>query len=149
MCGRVSIDSLSQRAPRVDRAWQMDRGVAGSLPVRLREHQGTFEQTGGLHAAALFTPDGQCERAAEDVGRHNAVDKVIGAMLLDDRLPLSGFALVVSGRTSFEILQKAWIAGIGLVRGLAPSTLTSTSNDAGERRPHVMVDSNHCIRRIV
>ena len=133
MCGRVSIDSLSQRAPRVDRAWQMDRGVAGSLPLRLREHQGTFEQTGGLHAAALFTPDGQCERAAEDVGRHNAVDKVIGAMLLDDRLPLSGFALVVSGRTSFEILQKAWIAGIGLVCAVsAPSTLAiEVANDAG------------------
>jgi FdhD protein len=133
MCGRVSIDSLAQRAPAVDLAWKMDRAVAASLPSRLREHQGTFDLTGGLHAAALFTPAGECERAAEDVGRHNAVDKVIGAMLLEDRLPLSDYALAVSGRTSFEILQKAWIAGIAVVCAVsAPSTLAiDVANEAG------------------
>jgi FdhD protein len=133
LCGRVSIDSLAQRAPCVDRTWRMDRVVAASLPSRLREHQSTFDLTGGLHAAALFTPDGQCQRAAEDVGRHNAVDKVIGSMLLEDRLPLSDLALAVSGRTSFEILQKAWIAGIGLVCAVsAPSTLAiEVATEAG------------------
>jgi FdhD protein len=133
MCGRVSIDSLAQRAARVDPSWCMDRAVAASLPSRLREHQSTFDLTGGLHAAAIFTPDGTCERAAEDVGRHSAVDKVIGAMLLEDRLPLSGFAIAVSGRTSFEILQKAWIAGIGLVCAVsAPSSLAiNVAEDAG------------------
>jgi FdhD protein len=133
MCGRVSIDSLAHRAPGVERGWSMEREVAASLPSRLRVHQSTFNLTGGLHAAALFTPDGDCERAAEDVGRHNAVDKVIGAMLLEDRLPLSNYALAVSGRTSFEILQKAWIAGIGLVCAVsAPSTLAiDVANEAG------------------
>ena len=133
MCGRVTIDSLTQRAARVEQSWMMDRAVAASLPSRLRERQGTFDVTGGLHAAALFTPDGACERAAEDVGRHSAVDKVIGAMLLEDRLPLSGLALAVSGRTSFEILQKAWVAGIGLVCAVsAPSSLAiEVAQDAG------------------
>jgi FdhD protein len=133
MCGRVSIDSLAQRAPRVAEAWCIEGAVAASLPSRLRAHQRTFELTGGLHAAALFTPDGRCERAAEDVGRHSAVDKVIGAMLLEDRLPLSGLAMAVSGRTSFEILQKAWLAGIGLVCAVsAPSTLAiEVAEEAG------------------
>ncbi len=133
MCGRVNIESLAQRARFVTQAWRMEQAVAASLPVRLREHQTTFDRTGGLHAAALFTPDGRCERSAEDVGRHNAVDKVVGAMLLDDRLPLADLALAVSGRTSFEILQKAWIAGIGLVCAVsAPSTLAiDVANEAG------------------
>jgi FdhD protein len=133
MCGRVSIESVAKRAPVVDLAWRMNRGVAASLPSRLRAHQSTFDLTGGLHAAAIFTPDGDYERAAEDVGRHNAVDKVIGAMLLEDRLPLSNYALAVSGRTSFEILQKAWIAGIAVVCAVsAPSTLAiEVASEAG------------------
>jgi FdhD protein len=133
MCGRVSIESLTQRTVTLTRTWRMDRAVAASLPGRLREHQTTFDLTGGLHAAGLFTPDGRCERSAEDVGRHNAVDKVVGAMLLEGCLPLSEFALVVSGRTSFEILQKAWIAGMGLVCAVsAPSTLAiDVANEAG------------------
>jgi FdhD protein len=133
MCGRVNIESLAQRARFVTQAWRMEQAVAASLPARLREHQTTFDRTGGLHAAALFTPDGRCECSAEDVGRHNAVDKVVGAMLLDDRLPLADLALAVSGRTSFEILQKAWIAGIGLVCAVsAPSTLAiDVANEAG------------------
>ncbi len=102
----------------------MTTKIATALPDRLRERQRIFEGTGGLHAAGLFTPDGICDVSAEDVGRHNAVDKVIGTMLLDDRLPLDSHALAVSGRTSFEIVQKAWLAGIGLVCAVsAPSSL--------------------------
>ena len=92
-----------------------------------------FDGTGGLHAAGLFTTAGVCEASAEDVGRHNAVDKVIGEMLLDDRLPLAAHALAVSGRTSFEIVQKAWLAGIGLVCAVsAPSSLAiDLADEAG------------------
>jgi len=104
--------------------WTMRSEVAAGLPAELRTRQDAFEETGGLHAAGLFTPDGAHVRSAEDVGRHSAVDKVVGAMLLDDQLPLDGYALVVSGRTSFEIVQKAWIAGIGLVCAVsAPTSL--------------------------
>ena len=104
--------------------WNMTTTVAAGLPDRLRERQRVFDGTGGLHAAGLFTSHGICEASAEDVGRHNAVDKVIGAMVLDDRLPLAAHAMAVSGRTSFEIVQKAWLAGIGLVCAVsAPSTL--------------------------
>jgi len=124
LCGRVAIDSLKVRAAPVPITWTMSAAKAAALPEGLRPHQRVFAGTGGLHAAGLFTPDGTCDASAEDVGRHNAVDKVVGAMLLDDRLPLSGYALAVSGRTSFEIVQKAWLAGIGLVCAVsAPSTL--------------------------
>jgi FdhD protein len=124
LCGRLTIDSLKTRASPLAVAWTMTAAVAARLPDGLRERQRVFDGTGGLHAAGLFTPTGACDAFAEDVGRHNAVDKVIGAMLLDDRLPLGGHALAVSGRTSFEILQKAWLAGIGLVCAVsAPSSL--------------------------
>lgn len=124
VCGRVSIEALRTRAPRVAGSSRFDETVLAALPARLRERQRVFDGTGGLHAAALGTPDGAIVRAAEDVGRHNAVDKVIGAMLLDERLPLAGHALVVSGRTSFEIVQKAWLAGVELVCAVsAPSSL--------------------------
>lgn len=125
LCGRVTIESLKRELPPVANGLHVPRDLAAELPARLRARQQAFESSGGLHAAGLFTADGRCERSAEDVGRHNAVDKVIGAALLDNgRLPLSSVALVVSGRTSFEIVQKAWIAGIGLVCAVsAPSTL--------------------------
>ncbi len=124
LCGRLTIDSLKTRASPLPVAWTMTTEVAARLPDGLRERQRVFDGTGGLHAAGLFTPNSVCEAFAEDVGRHNAVDKVVGAMLLDDRLPLAGHALAVSGRTSFEILQKAWLAGIGLVCAVsAPSSL--------------------------
>jgi FdhD protein len=98
--------------------------VAASLPERLRERQAVFKETGGLHAAAIFSRDGVCDIAAEDVGRHNAVDKVIGAMVLRDRVPLDGHVLAVSGRASFEIVQKAWMAGVAVVCAVsAPSSL--------------------------
>ena len=124
MCGRVTIESLQKRLRPVDVTWTMKRDVTAALPERLRERQVTFAETGGLHAAGLFRHDGTFELMAEDVGRHNAVDKVVGAMVLADRLPLGEFSLVVSGRTSFEIVQKAWVAGIALVCAVsAPSSL--------------------------
>jgi len=133
LCGRVTIESLKTRASALPVSWTMTTSVAAGLPQRLRERQRVFDGTGGLHAAGLFTPDGICETSAEDVGRHNAVDKVIGAMVLDDRLPIASHALAVSGRASFEIVQKAWLAGIGLVCAVsAPSSLAiDLAEDAG------------------
>ena len=124
LCGRVTIESLARRVPAVRLAWTMGRGTAAGLPARLRQRQEVFDGTGGLHAAALFDAGGTVAVVAEDVGRHNTVDKVIGAMLLAERLPLDDHALVVSGRASYEIVQKAWIGGVGLVCAVsAPSTL--------------------------
>jgi FdhD protein len=133
LCGRVTIDSLKVRAPTLPMTWTMTTSVAAGLPERLRERQRIFEGTGGLHAAGLFTPDGMCEVSAEDVGRHNAVDKVIGSMLLDDRLPLDSHVMAVSGRASFEIVQKAWLGGIALVCAVsAPSSLAiELAHEAG------------------
>lgn len=124
LCGRVTIDSLQVRAAKLPLDVTVDRAVLASLPDRLRERQVVFEATGGLHAAALFTSDGSCDVAAEDVGRHNAVDKAVGAMLLQDRVPLDGRILAVSGRASFEIVQKAWMASVAIVCAVsAPSSL--------------------------
>jgi len=95
-----------------------------ALPRLLREQQVVFDQTGGLHAAGLFTAQSELLDVAEDVGRHNAVDKVIGRQLMRDALPLSGVILMVSGRSSFEIVQKAVFAGIPIVASVsAPSSL--------------------------
>jgi FdhD protein len=124
LCGRVTIESLQVQAPYIDAAWTLDRQRAATLPSRLRARQSAFDETGGLHAAGLFAPDGTCDGLAEDVGRHNAVDKVVGRLLLDDRLPRADRALVVSGRASFEIVQKAFLAGIPIVAAVsAPSSL--------------------------
>jgi FdhD protein len=124
LCGRVTIDSLRTQGKPLDVSWSISRSVVSSFPDRLRASQRTFDATGGLHAAGLFTPDGRLNDLAEDVGRHNAVDKVIGRMLMREALPLSDFVLFVSGRTSFEIVQKAFLAGIPvLVSVSAPSTL--------------------------
>jgi FdhD protein len=98
--------------------------VLTTLPDRLRGAQATFEQTGGLHAAAAFDAQGELVVVREDVGRHNAVDKVIGALLADGRLPAGDLALLVSGRASFELTQKALVAGMPLLAAVsAPSSL--------------------------
>jgi FdhD protein len=131
LCGRVTVESLQVEAPYIDAPWTLPRERAATLPSRLRARQAGFDETGGLHAAGIFSPDGGCDAIAEDVGRHNAVDKVVGRMLLDGRLPLADRALVVSGRTSFEIVQKAFLAGIPIVVAVsAPSTLAIDLADA-------------------
>jgi FdhD protein len=124
LCGRRTIASLRSRVASVGGGWTVTAGVIGSLPGRLRESQRVFEATGGLHAAGLFALDGSLEVVAEDVGRHNAVDKVVGRRLLEDRLPLDLSILAVSGRTSYELVQKALLAGIPLIAAVsAPTSL--------------------------
>jgi FdhD protein len=124
VCGRRSIDDLMNDGRRVESALSVGRGVIEGLPGALRAAQRAFDQTGGLHAAGLFDAGGALMRIAEDVGRHNAVDKVLGAELRAGRLPLSDRILFVSGRTSFEILQKAVMAGVAVVAAVsAPSSL--------------------------
>jgi FdhD protein len=124
LCGRLTIESLRSDAPPLTCDWTIDRATLAALPGRLRAAQTVFDETGGLHAAGLFTREGGTETVAEDVGRHNAVDKVIGRMLIREQLPLSNHLLFVSGRTSYEIVQKAFLAGIPMVGAVsAPSTL--------------------------
>jgi FdhD protein len=124
LCGRLTIESLRSDLPPLASAWTVPSSTVLELPDRLRQAQAVFSETGGLHAAGLFARDGRLETIAEDVGRHNAVDKVVGRMLMAERLPLSEHLLFVSGRTSYEIVQKAFIAGISLVAAVsAPSSL--------------------------
>ena len=124
VCGRLTIESLATAAKPLQPSWTVPAQILLSLPDQLRSAQRAFDVTGGLHAAALFTRDGSVADLAEDVGRHNAVDKVIGRMLMRDALPLNDCLLCVSGRTSFEIIQKAVVAGIPLVAAVsAPSSL--------------------------
>jgi FdhD protein len=125
VCGKASLDALELRGcPVVPPGPVVDPAVLPRLPDALREGQGLFESTGGLHAAGLFTAGGELVAVREDVGRHNAVDKLVGWALLDGRLPLSDHLLMVSGRSSYEILQKALVAGIPVVCAVsAPSSL--------------------------
>ncbi|GIG02120.1 formate dehydrogenase accessory sulfurtransferase FdhD [Catellatospora citrea] len=126
VCGKASIDAIRTRSPHDVAAdpVTVDARTLSLLPDRLRAAQRTFERTGGLHAAGLFTPAGELVTIREDVGRHNAVDKLIGAQLQAGRLPLAGHVLLVSGRASFELTQKAWMAGISVMAAVsAPSTL--------------------------
>lgn len=131
MCGRVSIESLQVHAPYITAPATMEAELICALPDRLRQRQGAFDETGGLHAAAFFRTNGECVMSAEDVGRHNAVDKIVGRTLLDSGLPASGLVLAVSGRTSFEIVQKAFLAGVPIVVAVsAPSSLAVQLADA-------------------
>jgi FdhD protein len=124
MCGRLTIDSLRTNAPALVAPWTIPASTVVEIPDRLRKAQAVFDETGGLHAAGLFTREGTLETIGEDVGRHNAVDKVVGRMLMQERLPLTNHVLFVSGRTSFEIVQKAFLAGIPMVAAVsAPSSL--------------------------
>jgi FdhD protein len=132
VCGKASIDAVRTRS-RFDVASDplvVPAQVLAELPDRLRAAQRTFDRTGGLHAAGLFTADGQLLVLREDVGRHNAVDKVIGWALREGRLPLTGQIMLVSGRASFELTQKAWMAGLPLLAAVsAPSTLAAELAD--------------------
>jgi FdhD protein len=132
VCGKESIDAIRVRS-RYDLATDRVRvssSVLASLPDRLREAQRVFASTGGLHAAGLFTADGTLLVLREDVGRHNAVDKVIGWALRASRLPLTGCVLLVSGRASFELVQKAAVAGIPVLAAVsAPSSLAADLAD--------------------
>ncbi len=124
LCGRLTIDSLRARVEAVGGAWTVPAATVAALPDRLRAAQRVFDATGGLHASGLFDLEGRLMVVAEDVGRHNALDKIVGRMLLDGRLPLDQTMLQVSGRTSFELVQKALLAGIPLVSAVsAPSSL--------------------------
>jgi FdhD protein len=128
VCGKASIEDicvLPQAGVAADPG-RFDPAVLAALPDRLRDAQRVFSRTGGLHAAGLFSGDGELIVLREDVGRHNAVDKVVGWALLNGRLPLTGCVLLVSGRASFELVQKAVLAGIPLLAAVsAPSSLAA------------------------
>lgn len=128
ICGTASIDAVRKSShfpllPGTDEAL-IEASVLAALPDALREQQKLFEKTGGVHAAGLFAPDGELLSLREDVGRHNAVDKVVGAAFREKQLPLSGTILQVSGRASFELVQKAAMAGVPMLAAVgAPSSL--------------------------
>ena len=125
VCGKASLDAVDAAGCQVVPAGPgFEAALLPTLPDRLRKRQDAFDRTGGLHAAGLFGTTGDCLGVHEDVGRHNAVDKVLGDALMERRLPLHQAALVVSGRASFELVQKAVMAGVpALVAVGAPSTL--------------------------
>jgi FdhD protein len=131
VCGKARLDAVG--ATRVSDGPEVEPSVLHELPERLRSAQGTFQRTGGLHAAALFTAAGELLAAREDVGRHNALDKLIGWALADERVPLDERILLLSGRASYELVQKAARAGIPIVAAVsAPSSLAvALAEDAG------------------
>ena len=126
VCGKASIESIEaagcQILPRDSR--RFDPAIIPTLPDKLRASQQVFDRTGGLHACGLFSASGELIVVREDIGRHNAVDKLIGRAMLDNKLPLANHILLVSGRASFELVQKAVMAGIPLLAAVgAPSSL--------------------------
>jgi len=135
ICGTTSIDQLAQITSRIDLAVGpvITSALLISLPDIIRQAQPTFDRTGGLHAAGLVDAHGVAFCVREDIGRHNAVDKVIGKAVLDGKMPIANHVLVVSGRLSFEIIQKAAMAGIAFIAAVgAPSNLAvQTAEDLG------------------
>lgn len=124
VCGKGALEAIAVESPPVESTLTISGALVGSLPDRLREAQAAFASTGGLHATGLFTASGELVCAREDVGRHNAMDKVIGRAFLDGLLPLTDHVLCVSGRLSFELVQKAAVAGCPVVVAVgAPSSL--------------------------
>jgi FdhD protein len=124
ICGKASIDEIALRCDPLPDGPVVSRTVILALPDLLRAAQRAFDETGGLHAAALFSTSGELIEIREDVGRHNALDKLIGSQLLDEELPLHQRILMVSGRVSFEIVQKAAVAGVPIIAAVsAPSDL--------------------------
>jgi FdhD protein len=135
VCGKASIDAVRTRSryPVATDPARIDAPVLAGLPDTLRRAQPAFEATGGLHAAGLFTVGGRLLVVREDVGRHNAVDKVVGWAVREHRLPLAGLVLLVSGRASFELVQKASMAGVPVLAAVsAPSSLAvELADEAG------------------
>ena len=139
VCGRASIEAITaNEPPEIDRdVPEVSSDMLASLADRLKSAQETFEKTGGLHAAALFHSDGSLHLVCEDVGRHNAVDKVVGHLFLDDELPASSSILLLSGRLAFELVQKAAMAGIPVVAGIGAAS--SLAVDLARQRGMTLV----------
>ncbi len=124
VCGKSGLENLRLRHSRLDSDFRIPAQTVAQLPQKLRAHQGLFQQTGGLHAAALYDTGGNLLAVREDVGRHNALDKLVGWALLGSRLPLSQGLVLVSGRASYELAQKTLAAGIPILASIsAPSSL--------------------------
>jgi FdhD protein len=130
ICGKASLDEVAVRSDPIPAGPVVQRRVVLALPDLLRAAQRAFDETGGLHAAGLFTPAGELLEVREDVGRHNALDKLVGSQVLAKTMPLHERILVVSGRVSFEIVQKAAVAGIPIICAVsAPSDLAVEAAD--------------------
>lgn len=124
VCGKTSIDAVRVIQNRLPKTARIDRSLIHRLPELLSENQSAFHATGGLHGAAILRPTGELLRTREDIGRHNAVDKAIGSLVREEPESLAGAILMVSSRASFELAQKAIVAGIGVLASVgAPSTL--------------------------
>lgn len=124
LCGAASVDQVLREFPRIETPFIISASTVLEMPARLAEQQAAFQRTGGLHACGLFDSAGQLLALREDVGRHNALDKLIGWALLANRLPLAGHVVFLSGRVSFEMVQKALAAGIPMVAAIgAPTSL--------------------------
>ena len=137
VCGKSTVDEIMKSSPfslQDSREIHVQERVICSLPEKLRNHQSAFNQTGGIHGCALFDVDGNIFKFAEDVGRHNALDKLIGHYVLRGQLPLPSYILLLSGRISFELVQKSIMAGIKIVCGIgAPSDLAiDTAHENGQ-----------------
>jgi FdhD protein len=130
ICGKASLDEVEVRSDPIPDGPIVSRRVLLALPDLLRAAQRAFEETGGLHAAALFTSAGELMAIREDVGRHNALDKLVGSQVLEKAMPLHGRIIMVSGRVSFEIVQKAAVAGAPIIAAVsAPSDLAIEAAD--------------------
>jgi len=124
LCGKTTIESLQAEIPPITASFPVSSELLRSLPERLRAVQPTFAHTGGLHAAALFDQSGTLRLVREDIGRHNALDKLIGAAFWQGWLPLESYGVLVSGRVGYELVQKCWMAGVPLLAAIgAPSSL--------------------------
>ncbi len=124
VCGKGALEAVAVESPRIEAGWTVPRALVASLPDRLRAGQGAFAATGGIHATGLFDREGALLCAREDVGRHNAMDKVVGWAFGEHRLPVADAILCVSGRLSFELVQKAAVAGCPVIVAVgAPSSL--------------------------
>lgn len=122
LCGRASIDRVRVQTAPANGQWRLPLTVLQILPEKLRVYQTTFSRTGGLHAAALFSTSGEITALREDIGRHNAVDKILGGALREGKWPLENLGLLVSGRLSFELVQKALLGGIAVLAGISAAS---------------------------